>query len=439
MKKIFFVIVIALAIFLRFFHFLDRTSYGWDQMRDLQVLDASIASHHLPLLGPIVRGDLGGFYLGPLYHYLLLPIYQFTNSNPLTLVWFSLAVDILVTIILYKKVSPLAAIIWSVSTMLINSALTPWNVSLIHLWILAVLLLRKYLFLYYLVLSCSTSIHLTLLPIAGFLLLESLPDLFRTRPKIFTLISLVFALTLPQLPLIISDLQTNWSNLRAAKDFFFTHNAANPINIISFGRIFVGKLDATVSRLFFGTPFVGIGIAIFVLLISFAIIYRKSSIIFRALAIITILFVSLWIYHDPDFAEYYFNGLLIPLVIIASTLLAKLPKYLTATIMILLVFSNLHYLSFAPNPYGLGVKKNLISQTIPYLTSTANLKLLIPEHEQFGFAYFLNQNGIALSSDSNRSLVIAPASQEHVPAPPATPSVIFQSSLAAYRVVVFSN
>ncbi|KKU45877.1 MAG: hypothetical protein UX62_C0026G0007 [Microgenomates group bacterium GW2011_GWA2_46_7] len=226
---------------LRVYNYEGRTNYGWDQARDVGVIEQSLKSNRLPLLGPIVRGDIGGFYLGPLYHYMVQPIYALTSHNPLSLVWFSILADVAVALGLAVWISPLAGVIWATSSLLINSALTPWNVSLVHPWMFAILFLSTRLLrrpspllnhIFLLILATSTSIHLTLLPVAGVLLLYVAVPIWRATRHLYHWLLYILALFLPQLPLILSDLKTSGSNLRAFKDYLFIKSGEVPVSLL---------------------------------------------------------------------------------------------------------------------------------------------------------------------------------------------------------------
>ena len=125
-------------------HLEGKMTFEWDQSRDYDAASRIVATGKLPLLGPVVRGDIGGFYLGPLYYYLVTPLYSFSGGNPLALSVVSIGMDITVIILLFallKKytslsVAIIATLIWAGSPLIIRDAYTPWNVSLISTWIL---------------------------------------------------------------------------------------------------------------------------------------------------------------------------------------------------------------------------------------------------------------------------------------------------------------
>lgn len=441
-KKIILIVVILVAVLLRFWNYEGRTNYGFDQSRDLAMLDTYSSTKRLPLLGPIVRGDIGGFYLGPLYHYILIPLYDLSAHNPLVLVYLSILLDVAVVLSLTLIISPSAGIIWAFSSLLINSSLTPWNVSLIHPWILLYLYLLDRLYkqpsvklftVFCLTLGVASSIHLTLLPLVGVYLLLAFPLIWRYPLGLLAIIP-------PQLPLILSDLNHGATNIRSFKDFLFVHNALTT-NFLSFIITFINKLGFTVSRLFLGEPYLGIGLLLVSLILLYGLhSYKSNTYIKYSVITILVIFLSLFIYRDLDFAEYYFNAALIPMVVIFSYFLRSFNRpILIGIILVALMASNYRSLNFATGPYSMLSKKQLVEKVVPVVKEGAELHLLLNEHQQFGFAHYLQRSGVKLDQDSRLKLFIAPIELSHVPAPEDAPSIIYQTTEGVFQLVVFSN
>lgn len=445
-KIISLILIVLSATLLRFWNYEGRTTYGWDQTRDIGVLEQSLSTHQLPLLGPIVRGTTGGFYLGPLYHYLLLPIYSLTGHNPLSLVWVSILLDILVVVFLVLSFGPIAGVIWVFSSMLINSSLTPWNVSLIHPWILAVILLSSRLtslrnvFLFLLILSTTTSIHLTLIPLAFVLFVFCTPAMIHATRRSFHYLFYLLALILPQIPLLVSDLSNGGANARAFKDFLFVKSNAIPVSLLEFIKVLISKIGYTTSRLFVGEPYLVFGYLIFFALVLYALIHRRlRHELGVSLLIIFTLIGSLLVYRDPGFAEYYLNAMLVPLVILSMLATLRCPRPLLYLSLLLIIGLNLRSLDFRTGPYTLGAKRDLLTVTAPHLQEGVELRLLLPDYQQFGFAYYLTKLNISNDPLNHLKLYIAPADLEHVPAPQDAQSIIYQTTYSVFKAIVFSN
>src|SRR4030067_2677257 len=74
------VLVIMLAIILRFYKFGEFVTFLGDQGRDAIVIKRIITFEHLPAIGP--PSSLGQIYLGPFYYYLIAPFLFLSRFNP---------------------------------------------------------------------------------------------------------------------------------------------------------------------------------------------------------------------------------------------------------------------------------------------------------------------------------------------------------------------
>ncbi len=85
MKKrtsILFVLLICFHIFFRFFELEARASLGWDQIDSAWAAKSIVVDKHFPLQGPVAKGNTG-IYMGPLYYYLIAPVYYATGMDPI--------------------------------------------------------------------------------------------------------------------------------------------------------------------------------------------------------------------------------------------------------------------------------------------------------------------------------------------------------------------
>lgn len=80
-------IILAIAAFLRFYHIRDFTIFLGDEGRDALVVKRMIVDRKFTLLGP--TASVGGFYLGPVYYYFMIPflwLFEFDPVGPAVMV-----------------------------------------------------------------------------------------------------------------------------------------------------------------------------------------------------------------------------------------------------------------------------------------------------------------------------------------------------------------
>ncbi len=100
---------------------------------------------------------------------------------------------------------------------------------------------------------------------------------------------------------------------------------------------------------------------------------------------------------------------------------------------------NLRSLDFRTGAFTMAAKKDLMTNAATHIREGMELRLLLPDHQQFGFAYYLTQLGIKNDPSNHLKLYVVPASLEHVPAPEDAQSIIYQNQVSAFRLVVFSD
>lgn len=132
MKRYLPIIVIALGIFLRFYQLETRTNFTADGGRDYAVVRQMIMTRKPTLLGP--KASVGEFFFGPLYYYLLVPVFIVGNYDPLSGAIFTAALDSLGLCIFYmlaKRNLPhtaiLATALYASFPLLISMVKVPLN------------------------------------------------------------------------------------------------------------------------------------------------------------------------------------------------------------------------------------------------------------------------------------------------------------------------
>ena len=75
-------LIFVFFIFLRFYLLEEKSSFGWDQVDNAWAAKNIIVDKKLPLVGMQAKGS-SGFFIGPYYYYLLVPVYFLTNLDPI--------------------------------------------------------------------------------------------------------------------------------------------------------------------------------------------------------------------------------------------------------------------------------------------------------------------------------------------------------------------
>lgn len=79
---IIFACIFILHLFLRFNQLETYASFGWDQVDNAWATYRILVDHHYPLVGIQAKNN-SGIFIGPLYYYLITPIYFLTNLDPI--------------------------------------------------------------------------------------------------------------------------------------------------------------------------------------------------------------------------------------------------------------------------------------------------------------------------------------------------------------------
>lgn len=455
------VCIVVLAIFFRVHNLEGRMTFEWDQARDFEAVGTMLTTGKPLLLGPIVRGATGGFYLGPLYYYLITPLYFFSGGNPLSLTVLSIGLDVAVICLLFifiKSTLSLApaiitSMLWAGSPLIISSAQIPWNVSLIPLWTLVFIITLsklskpnrfRYKLLTIFLVSLTANIHLSLVPIAAFFLAINWRSFIKLSRQRYALLGC--AGILPVSTLILHDLLFRFENTILLKRFLFgvSTKSANMSEIIS---LIIEKYGYTIARLYTGEPYTIFGLIIVISLLLYGFVSQRKYITVRysLLSIVVVLF-SLLIYRDRDFAEYYFSPSFIPILILMAyacqALIKKFPLFLKYGVVIsvsaVYLYLGMVIRSAETSPYSLTVKKMIIS-TIRDLGYPVEVRTALPRERNTGFDYLMKQMGVMSDPSARRKAYIYEARNLEVIAPAEARSIILDKPIQAFKLIVFSN
>lgn len=230
-KVLIILLLLLLAhIFLRFYLLAQRANLGWDQIDSAWAAKSIIVDKQVLIQGPVAKGN-SGFYLGPLYYYLIAIFYFFTNLDPIASPVFAAIMSIFNFLVLFfitKKifgnyVGLMAIGINTFSLYILNSDRTQSAYYLIPLtsyiifYFLYKVITGNVRHIFYLAAATGLSFHVDFVsifyPIIIFLTLPFFPRNKKTVQYILLSLSVFFLFILPML----------------FADFFASHSMSNSL------------------------------------------------------------------------------------------------------------------------------------------------------------------------------------------------------------------
>lgn len=239
-KKTALILLLVVAIFLRFYNLPQSLLFQGDQGRDAIIVADIFRQHNFVFIGPVT--SVGNLYLGPLYYYFMLPFLWLTYPSPLGPVYAVAALGVATVYLVYRlgrsligeNGALLAAFFYTFSIAAIQGARFSWNpnpapfVSVLMVyftyqawqkhprsWIWVAVCASVLLQLHYLTLLA--------LPAAGLIWLLSLRAHAQAKQlkKILIPTLIGFCIFLISLtPLVLFDLKHHGTNLRAFETLF---------------------------------------------------------------------------------------------------------------------------------------------------------------------------------------------------------------------------
>lgn len=402
-----YIIVLSLLViylFISFYHFERKVSFGWDQERDANVIWQIIREGKFTLIGPRAISE-DSFFLGPLWYYLLLPFYFLFNLNPLGMGVFGIILQSMTLLAFYlvgknlfgEKTGFIAAFLY-----MPLGTIVVWNPILIPLCSLI---------LFYLFINISKRKQ-ELIPV-GFLLTGlSLQIHFQS---VFFIIPLIISLwlcfkrsskfpdkniligiglfLLTFLPIILFDIRHNFLNFYGFIKLFF-YQSENPLNIIPHFSDGILKFISSVSSPFLiNIPPLYKGLVILgLMLIGFikSNLNKETKIILFSFLFVPPVLFSL---YGGTISEYYFTITLVPIIFGLSSFLSNLPKtkigyFILFTFIFLACFQKLENFKNSESLTNLYFQKQavlyIVNQTID---PKFNVSFETPANADAGFRY----------------------------------------------------
>ncbi len=231
LENLFLLLVLGIAIFLRFYNLKNTMMFQGDQGRDALVVANIFKKLDPVFIGPVT--SIGNMYLGPFYYYFMLPFLFLSYPSPIGPVYAVAGLGVATVYLLFKitkkifdgKTAVFTTLFFTFSAGVVNLARFSWNPNLAPFFSL---LMFYFTYLawkkdskYWLLVSACFSIliqlhYVTLLALSGAGIIF-LIQLFEKKQKNFFkhifLAIIVFLLSLT--PLMLFDLKHDFLNIKS--------------------------------------------------------------------------------------------------------------------------------------------------------------------------------------------------------------------------------
>ncbi len=220
------VCILIVQAILRFYQLDTMTPFGWDQVDNAWASVNIMIHHHYPLLGMVAKGN-SGIYIGPLYYYLIAPVYFFTNFDPIAAGIFAGIASIISAIILFYVTKKLFSFNVAVFALFINAVAlqsilfdrVQWPVafipciSLFIFYALYNVLLGKSKFIILLAILLGISLHIHFTSIFYFIItICALPFFPRTKETFLYILYATPLFVIFLIPNIIAEIGSKNAN-----------------------------------------------------------------------------------------------------------------------------------------------------------------------------------------------------------------------------------
>lgn len=363
-----FLLLFLIGSFLRFYNSQNTLAFNSELANVYLEIKNYIISGNIPLVGPATSHPWLRF--GPLYYWLMIPIFYITKFDPLYISYFMKGISLFVIIFNYyfikilinKRISIISTLFVTISPALITLANSSMLFSIIPVLFYPFLYLLisfkgdiKRLILIFLLLSVLLNFHFTAMIYIPTILILMIFNKRKLRLK--SIVASVLIFFIPFVPVLISDYRNNFDMIKNFAVWI-------PYRLLGFTGI-IHKNNFTITVLlnnlksfyiFITSMFLSGGnylniimflIFILCLLISFRKTIRdnyKININFILLLLITTGYVSLFIHGNPPW-HYYLPLFTIPFLIIANSLNYMKSKFIVFIIIfsILISFNDIKY------------------------------------------------------------------------------------------------
>jgi hypothetical protein len=378
-----------------------------DEGRDSLVVMHMIVNHKFTLLGP--TASVGGFFLGPIYYYFMLPFLWAWHLNPvgpaIMVALFGIATVWLVFEVGKELYSPwvgiIASSLYAVSPLVISYSRSSWNPNVVpffSLLLIHFLYKRKFLFAG-IALGVGLQLHYL------FLFMFVVTGIWMLYKREFKQIVYVFlGFLIGYSPFLAFEIRHGFPNTQSVLRFVLSGNdtgvsggffaTVDDVLFRSFGRLLFrlpdGGLWNTLPVWQLYAWFIGTRSAIF---LSFVYLIRKRSYLLLTWLITVVLLFGL--YHKGIY-DYYF-GIIFPLPFLLAGVLLKSAKVFGVILWIVFLVFNWQGRPFLYPPNNQLSQARKIADTALAHTGGKpfNFALITNGNSDHVYRYFFETEGMA--------------------------------------------
>lgn len=375
LKKYWFILTLTLVgAFLRLYRIEATLQFLGDQGRDALILRRMLVDHDLPFIGPVT--SVGGFYLGPLYYYLMAPFLWLANYNPVGPAIATAVIGIITIPALYlitkeffsKKTANITTLLYAIAAIPVTETRGAWNPNPMPLAVLGLVYgfyqFQKTKKLSWLILSAisfgaALQFHYMIVFLGPFILWQ-LILILRNKSRRRYLLVWLGTLLVMMLPLILFEIKNNFLNFNGLIEYL-TKNDYQTLNLWQIFKNLRGRSEEAIGMILgFGrrTTFIRTWITRGILIGILWFWFKKPSRQFKLVSLWLLLSIASIAFYQANIPPYYLAFLFPAVFMLTGFILSHLEGKL---LLISLAFLGL-FLSF---------NYRILNKA---LTSTGNLK-----------------------------------------------------------------
>jgi len=258
----FLIALILIGTLLRLFRIEASLQFLGDQGRDALVWLKMIQEFDLPFIGPIT--SVGGFFLGPLYYYMMAPFLLLSNFNPVGPAIATAIIGVLTIPAIYfitkemlsKTAANFTTLLYAIGSMPVILTRNAWNPNPMPLATLGIVYgfykarttsKTSWLLLSAISLGVALQLHYMIVFLGPFILIQ-LVNIIKIKKLRLKIIYWFLSLTALMIPLILFEIKNNFINFSGLIEYL-TKNKYQQFNFLQTFRDVKGRSEQAIGML----------------------------------------------------------------------------------------------------------------------------------------------------------------------------------------------